>query len=174
MSTNHATRNITLTKVRQLDLSAATSGRPLHLSAASGLACLSSFNYVVADDELHLGVFRANSSEPGHLIQLFEGELPSCNADRKTQKADFEALTLLPSFVDYPNGALLSFGSGCRANRRLGAVLGLAAEGAVHGSPQVIDCSPVFGSLDGEFPALNIEGAVVTGNELRLFQRGNQ
>ena len=88
---------ITLTKVRQLDLSATTSGRPLHLSAASGLVCLNSFNYVVADDELHLGVFRANSSEPGHLIRLFEGELPACKADRKKQKADFEALTLLPT-----------------------------------------------------------------------------
>jgi Family of unknown function (DUF6929) len=115
---------ITLTKVRQLDLSATTSGRPLHLSAASGLACLNSFNYVVADDELHLGVFRANSSEPGHLIRLFEGELPACKADRKKQKADFEALTLLPSYGDYPFGALLAFGSGSRPNRRLGALLG--------------------------------------------------
>ncbi|HET8971987.1 MAG TPA: hypothetical protein VFN63_01745 [Pseudolabrys sp.] len=86
MSANHATRNITLTKVRQLDLSATTPGRPLHLSAASGLACLNSFNYVVADDELHLGVFRTNSSEPGHLVRLFEGELPSCKVDRKKQK----------------------------------------------------------------------------------------
>jgi len=132
---------ITLTKVRQLDLSATTSGRPLHLSAASGLVCLNSFNYVVADDELHLGVFRANSSEPGHLIRLFEGELPACKTDRKKQKADFEALTLLPSYGDYPYGALLAFGSGSRPNRRLGALLGLDAQGAVRGSPQVVDCS---------------------------------
>ena len=174
MSANHATRNITLTKVRQLDLSATTPGRPLHLSAASGLVCLNSFNYVVADDELHLGVFLANSSEPGHLIRLFEGELPGCKVDRKKQKADFEALTLLPSYGDYPYGALLAFGSGSRPNRRLGAVLGLDAQGAVRGSPQVVDCSPILASLDGEFPALNIEGAVVSGAELRLFQRGNQ
>ena len=174
MSANHATRNITLTKVRQLDLSATTPGRPLHLSAASGLACLNSFNYVVADDELHLGVFRANSSEPGHLIQLFEGELPACKVDRKKQKADFEALTLLPSYGEYPYGALLAFGSGSRPNRRLGALLGLDAQGAVRRSPQVVDCSPILASLDGEFPALNIEGAVVSGAELRLFQRGNQ
>ena len=104
MSANHATRNITLTKVRQLDLSAATPGRPLHLSAASGLVCLNSLNYVVADDELHLGVFGANSSEPGHLIRLFEGELPVCKVARKKQKADFEALTLLPSYGDYHMG----------------------------------------------------------------------
>jgi hypothetical protein len=165
---------IALTKVRQLDLSATTPGRPLHLSAASGLACISSFIYVVADDELHLGVFRAHSSEPGRLIRLFQGELPAGKVDRKKQKADFEALTLLPSHGDYPYGALLALGSGSRPNRRLGALLGLDPQGAVRGSPRVVDCSPILGSLDGEFPALNIEGAVVSGTELRLFQRGNQ
>ena len=165
---------ITLTKIRQLDLSAATPGRPLYLSAASGLVCISSLNYVVADDELHLGVFRANSSEPGHLVRLFEGELPACNADRKKQKADFEALTLLPSFGNYPDGALLALGSGSRPNRRLGALLGLDAQGAVRGSPQVVDCSPILASLDREVGSVNIEGAVVSGSELRLFQRGNK
>jgi hypothetical protein len=164
---------ITLTKVRQLDLLAAP-GRPLYLSAASGLVCLSSFNYVVADDELHLGVFPANSSEPGHLVRLFEGELPASNADRKKQKADFEALTLLPGFGNYPYGALLALGSGSRPNRRLGALLGLNAQGAVRGSSQTVDCSPILASLDREFAGLNIEGAVVSGAELRLFQRGNK
>jgi hypothetical protein len=174
MSANPATRTIALTEVRQLDLSATTSGRPLDLSAASGLACINSFIYVVADDELHLGVFRADSSEPGHLIRLFEGELPACKVDRKKQKADFEALTPLPSYKDYPYGALLAFGSGSRPNRRLGALLRLDPQGAVRGSPQVVNCSPILACLDGEFPALNIEGAVVSGAELRLFQRGNQ
>jgi hypothetical protein len=165
---------ITLTKVRQLDLSAATPGRPLYLSAASGLVCVGSFNYVVADDELHLGVFPAFSSEPGHLVRLFEGELPARSADRKKQKADFEALALLPGFGNYPNGALLALGSGSRPNRRLGALLGVDAQGAVRGSPQVVDCSPILASLDREFAGLNIEGAVVSGAELRLFQRGNK
>jgi hypothetical protein len=56
----------------------------------------------------------------------------------------------------------------------LGALLGLDAQGAVRGFPRVVDCSPVLASLDREFPGLNIEGAVVSGTELRLFQRGNQ
>ncbi len=164
---------ITLTKVRELNLSAATAGRPLHLSAASGLACLNSFNYVVADDELHLGVFRANSQEPGHLIRLFDGEMPASKSDRKKQKPDFEALMLLPAYGNYPHGALLALGSGSRPNRRLGALLGLDATGSVRGSPQAVDLSPILASLD-EFPELNIEGAVVSGAELRLFQRGNK
>lgn len=50
---------ITLTKIRELNLAgSATTGRPLHLSAASGLACIQCYIYVVADDEIHLGVFR--------------------------------------------------------------------------------------------------------------------
>jgi len=168
-------RMIALTKIRELTLSAAaTAGRPLHVSAASGLACLGSFIYVVADDELHLGAFRAVDCEPGHLIRLFDGALPDSKPERKKQKPDLEALTLLPAFAGFPHGALLGLGSGSRRNRRMGALLGLDAHGAVHGSPRVVDLSPVLAPLDDAFPALNIEGAVVSGGELRLFQRGNK
>jgi hypothetical protein len=166
---------ITLTKIRDLNLSTATSaGRPLHLSAASGLACLNSFIYVVADDELHLGVFRTADNESGRLIRLFDGALPESKPDRKKQKPDFEALTLLPAYREYPHGALLVLGSGSRRNRRMGALLGLDAQGAVRGSPCALDLSPILAPLDDEFHTPNIEGAVVSGNELRLFQRGNK
>ena len=166
---------IALTKIRTLDLSAAASdGRPPHLSAASGLVRLKSFLYVVADDELHLGVFREGESEPGHLLQLFDGALPESKKARKKQKPDFEALALLPASEDHPHGALLALGSGSRQNRRLGALLGLDARGAVHGAPQAVDLSPLFEPLDDAFAALNIEGAAVFGQELRLLQRGNK
>ena len=56
----------------------------------------------------------------------------------------------------------------------MGALLGLNPQGAVRGLPRVVDCSPFFASLDRGFPSLNIEGAVVSGAEVRLFQRGNQ
>ena len=166
---------IALTKIRELNLSAAVSpGQHLHLSAASGLACVNSFIYVVADDELHLGVFRAANSEPGHLVRLFDGTLPESKAARKKKKPDFEALTLLPPHGDYPNGALLALGSGSRPNRRMGGLLGLDAQGAVRGVPHVVDLSPMLAPLDDAFAALNIEGAIVSGGELRLFQRGNK
>ena len=166
---------IALTKIRELDLSAAaTAGRPLHLSAASGLACVGSFIYVVADDELHLGVFCTTDSKPGRLIRLFDGALPDAKPDRKKRKPDLEALTLLPAHRDYPHGALLALGSGSRRNRRMGALLGLDAQGAVRGSPHIVDLSPLLAPLDDEFSALNIEGAVVSGDELRVFQRGNK
>src|ERR1700741_1416955 len=106
---------ITVTKIRDLSLSAPTTApRFSHLSAASGLVCINSFIYVVADDELHLGVFRHGDSSPGHLIPLLDGVLPEFKPERKKQKPDFEALTLLPSFGNRPHGALLAIGSGSR------------------------------------------------------------
>jgi hypothetical protein len=166
---------IVVSKIRSLNLSkATTAGQPLHLSAASGLVCVHSFIYVVADDELHLGVFSKANSEPGHLIRLFDGALPDSKSIRKKQKPDLEALLLLPAFGKYHQGALLALGSGSTPNRRLGALLGLDAQGAVHGPPSVVDLSPILAPLDDEFAALNIEGAVCVGEELRLFQRGNK
>jgi hypothetical protein len=165
---------IALTKIRELNLSTAASpGRPLHLSAASGLICLHSFIYVVADDELHLGVFRAADNEPGHLIRLFDGALPDSKTQRKKKKPDLEALLLLPAHDDQPHGALLALGSGSKSNRRMGALLGLDAHGAVRGLPRIVDLSPLLAPLDDAFPALNIEGATIDGGELWLFQRGN-
>ena len=166
---------IVLSKIRELDLSAAPAeGRPMHVSAASGLVRINSIIYVIADDELHLGMFSAEGRTPGHLVQLFEGELPDSNPDRKRHKPDFEALTLLPAFEDYPHGALLALGSGSRRNRRIGALVGLDACGTLRGSPHVVDLSPLLVPLDDAFPKVNIEGAIVNGNEVRLFQRGNK
>ena len=166
---------IAVTKIRELDLAEALEpGRPLHLSAASGLVCIKSFIYVVADDELHLGVFRNESGRPGHLVRLFDGALPDTKPDRKKQKPDLEALTLLPAYGDHPHGALLALGSGSKSNRRMGALLGLDAQGAVHGPPRAVDLSPILAPLDDIFPKLNIEGAIISNGELRLFQRGNK
>ena len=165
---------ITLTKIRELDLVASTGRASTYLSAASGLVRAGPFFYIVADDELELGVFRIDDPRPGRLIPIFEGELPSLNPERKAQKPDLETLTLLPPFADFPHGALLALGSGSKRNRRRSAVVGLDAEGAVRGSAQIVDLSPIFDPLDGAFSGLNIEGAVVIGDEMLLFQRGNK
>jgi hypothetical protein len=130
--------------------------------------------YVVADDELHLGMFDAAGTAPGRLLRLFDGELPEENKARKKQKPDLEAITSLPPFGDYPNGALLALGSGSKRNRRRGALLRLDARGVIDGAPRVIDVAPLFDELDHHCPALNIEGAVVIGDELRLLQRANK
>ena len=165
---------IALTKIRDLNLASAPAARrPLHLSAASGLVRLNSCIYVVADDELHLGVFDTTDRDPGHLIRIFDGVLPDAKSDRKKQKPDLEALTLLPAFGDCPHGALFALGSGSKPNRRLGALIRLDANGVAQNSPRVVDLSPFLAPLEDEFHALNIEGAVVSGAEFRLIQRGN-
>ncbi|BBD40728.1 MULTISPECIES: DUF6929 family protein [Aminobacter] len=166
---------IALKKLRELTLTAAASTeRPLHLSAASGLVCLSSAMYVVADDELHLGVFSTKDDRPGQLVRLFDGVLPDAKAVRKRQKPDLEALTLLPAFPGFAHGALLAVGSGSRPNRRRGAVLGLDPVGRISGVPRSLDLSAVLVPLTDAFAEVNVEGAVVVNDELRLFQRGNK
>ncbi|UVC07790.1 hypothetical protein IHQ71_21775 [Rhizobium sp. TH2] len=166
---------IALAELRALNLSTDIPGtRPSHMSAASGLVCIGSTAYVVADDDLHLGAFSTAAPEPGSLIRLFDGALPDAKAERKRRKPDLEALAMVPAFQGFPHGALMAFGSGSKPNRCRGALLGLDAGGAVSGSPHELDLSPILGPLRGVFAELNIEGAVVTGDELRLFQRGNK
>ncbi len=161
-------------RIRRLDLVAPTSpGRFAHLSAASGLVRVRRLLYVVADDELHLGMFDATGSAPGKLIALFDGKLPESKSKRKAKKPDLEALALLPPFSVYDHGALFALGSGSRRNRRTGALLGLTADGEASGQPSRVDLSSLFALLENEFSELNIEGAVASGDELCLLQRGN-
>jgi hypothetical protein len=166
---------ITVAEIRALNIAAATSTkRPLHLSAASGLVCVGSTIYVVADDELHLGVFSKDLPKPGRLVRLFEGVLPDKKAARKRMKPDLEALTLVPPFENFPHGALLALGSGSRPNRGRGALVALDSDGIVLGPPRELDMYPVLVSLHEAFDELNIEGAVIASDELRLIQRGNK
>jgi hypothetical protein len=166
---------LTLTKIRTLDLTKTGDPHmPRHLSAASGLACPGSFIYVAADDELHLGVFPAMGNAPGHLLRLFAGELPTDKAARKLHKPDLEAIAQLPPFGDCPHGALLALGSGSEHNRRRGALIRLDAQGAIAGTPRIVDAAALFEGLDRHFAMLNIEGAVAIGGELRLLQRANK
>ena len=165
----------TLTRIRELDLSAATSsGQHPYLSAASGLVRADPYLYVVADDELHLGVFASTDIKPGHLIRLFTGELPASRTKRKKRKPDLETLVRLPAFAGYPHGALFAIGSGSKPNRRLGALLTLNAQGAVTGTARVVDLANMFAALHDDVTALNIEGGIVRDDELCLLQRGNK
>jgi hypothetical protein len=164
---------ITLKKIRDLDVAPCPGAEMTHLSAASGLLRAGSFLYVVADDELHLGIFRTTGRDPGELVRLFDGALPLPKAERKRAKPDLEALTLLPPSADFPDGAMLALGSGSTRNRHRGVLLGLDAQGALRGEPKVVDLTSVFSCLSA-LRELNIEGAAVCGDEMRLFQRGSK
>ena len=166
---------ITLTKIRELNVSPSTdTPATTYLSAASGLIRAGSFLYVVADDELHLGVFGVAGEDPGRFVRLLDGALPLPKAERKKKKPDFETLTLLPASERFPHGAILALGSGSKPNRRLGVLLRVDADGAVSGLPETVDLRSVFVPIDAAFSAPNIEGAIVVGDEMRLFQRGNK
>jgi hypothetical protein len=164
-----------LEKVRELQLASAPQpGRPLHLSAASGLLRVGTMFYVVADDELHLGAFPVAGTAPGTLIRLLEGELPDSQGQRKKLKPDFEALLLLPAFAHYPHGAVLALGSGSKPQRRRAVLLALVAQGVNPASARVLDLSRFFARAAEEVADLNIEGAVVREEQLLLMHRGNK
>lgn len=166
---------IVTTELRELDVFRERSDtQPSYISAASGLVRVGSHIYVVADDDLHLGVFSFGDNEPGRLIRLFAGDLPIIKADRKRDKPDLEAILFIPAFEDFPHGALLALGSASRPNRGRGVLLGLDPQGVLSGSPKPVNMAPMLGSLHQAFADLNIEGAAVVGDELLLFQRGNK
>ncbi|GLS30636.1 hypothetical protein SAMN04488498_10344 [Mesorhizobium albiziae] len=162
---------IELVRIRDLDITD-NSGRRAFVSAASGLVRVGARIHVIADDELHLASFDLGNLGPGRLLRLFEGELPRAGPDRKKYKPDLEALCLLPPMAGACHGALLAIGSGSRPNRRRGALIPLEADGSAAQS-NVVDIAPLFSPFADEFEEINVEGAVVAGDDLLLFQRGS-
>lgn len=165
----HIVRELSVTGLRGARGDAA----PSHLSAASGLARVGQHLYVVADDELALGVFDLADEGPGTLFALFDGELPALHTARKKAKPDLEALTVLPAVAGQPGGALLALGSGSRPNRQRAVRVDLDAHGAVAGAPRRFDFAPLFAALREHIAELNIEGAFIDGDDFCLLQRGH-
>ncbi len=162
-----------LTKLRDLTVAEPTApGRPLHLSAASGLVDLGGYVAVIADDELHIGLFQRYGRKPGRLVRVFDGLLPAENPDRKEFKPDLEVLMHVPSVPGHADGLLLAIGSGSTANRGKAVALQLDARGRWNRVPGTIDFQPLFEALRGTIPHLNIEGATIQDDEFRLFHRG--
>lgn len=162
---------IHITRLRDLDI-IEPGGQRSFVSAASGLVRTGSYFHVVSDDELYLASFSVSDEKPGQLLRILDGHLPEEAAARKKQKPDFEVLLSLPPDAKNPDGALLALGSGSRLNRRRGVIITLAADGKALSS-HTIDLAPLFTPLDTRLKEVNIEGAVILGNEFLLFQRGN-
>ncbi len=158
-----------LTHTRDLTVDTPLPSGHAFLSAASGMVVRGPALYVVADDAQCLGVFDLGTMEPGRLIPLIAGDLPSDAAERKKQKPDFEILLALPNA-----GAtrLLAMGSGSTTRRMRGAVIDLP-HNAAPTSVRLIDLEPLFAALAPLVPEINLEGAVLRGDQLLLFNRGN-
>ncbi len=150
-------------------------GRPAFIAAANGLVRYGDHFFVVADDELQLGIFSALTLQPGSALPLRPGELPHEPKARKRSKPDFEVLVQLPPSSLHPHGALLVLGSGSKPQRNLGVLIALNAQGLPHSTaPLTLDLTPLYALLEREFDGLNIEGAVVQHTQLLLMQRGNK
>lgn len=130
----------------------------LDLSAASGLVHLGGRLFAVADDGLELLATDLAGANPARLPL---GEGPRIATIPKDQKPDFEALLVTA-------GTLLALGSGSSAARRL--AIRVSPEGHAR---RTIDLRPLYAALDLRIHELNIEGAVVSGDEVILAQRGN-
>ena len=166
---------IHVAKLRELDLSSSTQpGRPSFLTAASGLAVIGEHLYVVADDELSLGVFPRKGNAAGDLIRLLPGELPRKPKARKKAKPDFEVLVHVPAFDSCAHGALLAMGSGSKPNRCEGVLLPLASHGRIEGEPRIVDLSAFLAGIADHVGQVNIEGAFFATERFVLLQRGNK
>ena len=132
------------------------------ISSASGLLLLRDHFYVVSDDERSLVCLPSSLKGSATLIPLLEGELPMDQQLRKKMKPDFESIIHLPH-----SDSLLCLASGSKENRSKCAL--------VTKDYQVTELSlqNTFDQLRRIIPELNIEGGLVLGNIVRLFQRGN-
>lgn len=169
--------------IRDLSLDPAQHPRAqAYLSAASGLVRVRQHLYVVADDELHLGVFEDLGTPgaaiadptPGTLVRLLEGDLPRDKDKRKKAKPDLETLAQLPPLPGCPSGALLALGSGSKPQRETGVLVGLDVHGMPNGRMASVDLAPLYAPLRKRFADLNIEGAFVLSEDLLVLHRGNK
>jgi hypothetical protein len=157
-----------LTLLRELAVDRPLPSGHAFLSAASGMVLRGSLLCVVADDAHCLAIFDLDSKAPGRLIPLITDDLPSDAAARKRQKPDFEVLLALPSAE---GSRMLALGSGSTAQRMRGAVIDLCD----NGDPAIvrlIDLQPMFAAITPLVPEVNLEGAVLRGDNLLLFNRG--
>jgi hypothetical protein len=165
-----------LRKLRELDVDRPNGEGPGEIKSASGVVRRGDFVYVIGDEELDLGVFRLTESAPGELRRALPGERPQSAEERAEEKADLEALAVLPPFEEASHGGIIGLGSGSSddGTRDRGFFWELAPDGSLAGDPQTIDLKPLYDLLRDRIERLNIEGASVLGDRLWLFHRGNR
>lgn len=127
--------------------------------------------YVVADDEHHVAVF-SDQQSPGLLFRIVAGELPVGKKARKRRKPDLETLAYLPRLRSGPNAALIALGSGSRENRQTGVVIPMSSNGTLSSEVLRFDLAPLYRPLRAALGEINVEGAIVVGEQLLLLNRG--
>jgi hypothetical protein len=165
---------LALRPLRSLDVDRAEDEHhAAHIASASGVVRRGDFIYVIGDERLFLGIFRASDPGPGRLVRALAGTLRADADAQKAHKPDLEALTVVPPFSGHPFGAILGLGSGSGPGRDRGFAWGLDADGSLRGEVVPIDLAPLYRLLAEQVDELNIEGACVMGDRLWLVHRGN-
>lgn len=140
---------------------------PPHVRAASALRRRGARLVIVQDDVNVLALHGDDGAIEPVLLPLGPGGRRSFSdaAGNKHAKMDLEACALLP------DGRLLALGSGSTRAREQLVVLDPA------GTLRGVGASALYAALRAEprfaGSELNVEGAAVAGDALRLFQRGN-
>jgi hypothetical protein len=141
---------------------------PSHVRAGSAVRRWNGRLVVVQDDVHALAAIEEESglAHPILLPRGADGRRSFGEAiGNKSLKMDLEAAVVLS------DGRLVVFGSGSTDRRQRLVVLD------ADGSVSLVDASPLYGHLrtrvDFSGAELNVEGAVVAGRHLWLFQRGN-
>ncbi|HEU4619276.1 MAG TPA: hypothetical protein VFV10_14650 [Gammaproteobacteria bacterium] len=147
------------------DGAAPTEDLPRHVRAASAIRRFGDGLLIVQDDVNALAVVDARGAARPILLPRGPGGRRRFDdtIGNKHDKLDLEACAALP------DGRLVAFGSG--ATRRRESLV-VASEGA---PPRVVHAPVLYAALRAQ-PAfagrdLNVEGALVSGGELLLFQR---
>ncbi|RDV06172.1 hypothetical protein DXH95_01670 [Sphingorhabdus pulchriflava] len=147
--------------IRPLNVEAPLASGRSFLSAASGMVRFGNRIFVVADDDVHLATF--NGSDAGRLIGLLPDALPHDAKARKKAKPDFEILLALDG------NRLLALGSGSTERRMRGVIVDVYKP-----SPTILlDLTPLIAAISMLVPEVNLEGGVIDGDRLLLFNRGN-
>jgi len=159
----------------------ATLDRPAHVRAGSGLARVGDRLVVVQDDAAFLALVdpRTGLADAVTLPADDDGRRQFGSArGNKDRKYDLEACLALPPDA---RGAVrvLAFGSGStpRRERVLVATFPDGAPDPARADVALVDAAPLYAALR-DAPAfagseLNVEGAALVGDRVRLFGRGN-
>lgn len=155
------------TEMRYSDGADPAEDRPGHVRAASAVRQFGARLAIAQDDANFIALRAPDGSTTGVPLPRGPGgrRLFGSSIGNKNDKMDIEAAVVLP------DGRFVGFGSGSKEARRRLVII--APSLAV----RVFDAAALYEALvqrrDFAGGELNIEGAVVVGRTLRLFQRGN-
>ncbi|MCC6830468.1 MAG: hypothetical protein IT200_03905 [Thermoleophilia bacterium] len=159
--------------LRTLDLASPLDDGRAYVAAASGLALAGGRLVVVGDDLAHIVSFTEDPAAPGTAHRVLPDVLPAGHAERKRRKPDLEALTALPASPAFPHGALLAVGSGSTPARERAVLVPLDAAGAPADGALVRDLAGMLAPLREHRDEVNVEAALVLGDELVLVSRAH-